>query len=285
MAYTIQAAFDQFFESINLAGDHRETATARKKSLISLLGHHFNILESFDSGSISHFTALKGKADLDIIVALHYSRHVKDKSPTELLQSIRDALGKYRNQVRKNGQAVTLYYDTWPNVDIVPVSRSIDNAGNITHYNVPDANKGTWIESNPKAHSKLIDSRSGACGGNFRKIIKMMKSWNQNHSSYLQSYHIEVMAVITFNTDLSDLPWNVLQFFKSCHELVASPLWYGMGYADTYLSFSDREEVKKRLATAEKNALMAWYYGKEGKIEDSLSNWKQVFGDTFPSYG
>lgn len=285
MAYSVQSAFDQFFDAINLADDHRATANARKNRIVSLLSNHFEILEAFGSGSIPRYTALKNKADLDVMVALHYGKHIKDKRPIDVLQAVRDALGEYRTQVRKNGQAVTLYYDTWPNVDIVPVSRSVDSAGNVTHFNVPDANTGGWIDSNPKKHSANIEARSGKCGQNFRKVIKMMKAWNANHSSYLQSYHIEVMALQTFDSELADLPWDVFQFFSKCHNLIATPLWHDSGYVDNYLSLVDRGEAKKRLANATDMARLAWYSGVLGHTQESITRWKQIFGGDFPLYG
>jgi len=285
MAYTVQTAFNQFFSAINLADDHRTIATARKDRIVSLLGHHFDILEAFATGSIPRYTALQGKADLDVIIALHYGKHIKDKTPIAVLQSVRDALGEYRSQVRKNGQAVTLYYTTWPNVDIVPVSRGIDNNGTVTHYNVPDSNTGKWIESTPTTHTSDMERRAGVCGPNFRMAIKMMKSWNNSHSGYLQSYHIEVMALRIFDAPMNDLPWEMFMFFQKSRELVGSFLWHGKGFVDEYLTYTDREEAQKRLATAEIKARDAWYQGIENNSERAITYWKQLFGESFPSYG
>jgi len=127
LANTVQAAFDQFYENINLSGDHRETANSRRDRIVSLLEKHFKIIEAFPSGSIPRFTAVRGYADVDVIVALHYSKHIKDRMPSEVLQAVRDSLAEYETTVRKNGQAVTLYYKSWPNVDIVPASRVVDD--------------------------------------------------------------------------------------------------------------------------------------------------------------
>ncbi len=137
MPYTVPASFNKFFENINLPGDHRDTANSRKDSIVSSLKKNYSIIEAFPSGSIPRFTAVKGYADLDVIVALHYANHIEGKKPSEVLQNIRDSLSDYKTNVRKNGQAVTLYYKTWPNVDVVPVSRAVDENNNITHYNIP----------------------------------------------------------------------------------------------------------------------------------------------------
>ena len=175
MPYTVAFSFDKFRENIELSGDHRETATVRKDAIISLLKNEFEILEAFATGSIPRFTTVRGHADLDVMVALHYGKHIKNKKPSEVLQAVRDALGDYRTNCRKNGQAVTLHHKTWPDVDIVPVSRSVDNAGAVTHYNVPDLTTETWFESRPKHHSKVMTEKNDSWGVAFKRISKMIK--------------------------------------------------------------------------------------------------------------
>ena len=191
MPYTVAVSFDRFIENISLTGDHRETANARKVRIVSLLGNTFTILDSFPSGSVPRRTAVKGHADLDVIVVLHWAKHIKGKMPQEVLQEVRDALGEYRTNVRKNGQAVTLHYDSWPNVDIVPVSVTYNNNKSVNHYNVPDMNQGSWLVSRPRRHSKAIDDKALRCGPAFLNIVRMIKEWNKEHSDLLTSFHIE----------------------------------------------------------------------------------------------
>ena len=224
MPYTVPVAFDQFRANIELPGDHREISTKRKDAIVSLLKHDFVILEAFPSGSIARYTAVRGYADLDVMVVLHYGKHIQGKSPAQVLQSVRNALGKYRTNVRKNGQAVTLYYTTWPTVDIVPVFRTGDGGGGVSHYNVPDMNRGVWIPSRPKTHSRHMQEKNDTCGVEFKRIIKMMKWWNHQHSSLLQSFHIEVLALRVFNRYLADYPWDAFEFFKEAALLANSPL-------------------------------------------------------------
>lgn len=285
MALTVQAAFDGFHNAINLPGDHRGAANKRKDHLVSLLANRFTILDAFGSGSIPRFTALKGNSDVDVFLVLHYGRHIEGKTPREVLQAVRDALGTSKNNVRKNGQAVTLYYTTWPNVDIVPVSRVSNHDGSVNHYKVPDMNTGLWIQSNPKEHSADIEKWSGNCGANFRKMIKMMKHWNRHHGGYLQSYHIEVMALNALTSVTDDLPWYLFQYFERCLKLTEGVLWHRYGNVDNYLSWNDRVEVRKRLSWAVDKARGAWYEGTEGRHRQAITYWKQIFGDDFPQYG
>jgi len=92
MAYTIPVAFDTFLSSIALSGDHRDTAERRREHLVSLLEAKFTVLDTIPTGSILHGTAVAGTADLDIITVLHYGKHIQNRSPKAVLESIRDAL-------------------------------------------------------------------------------------------------------------------------------------------------------------------------------------------------
>ena len=287
MSYTVAASFDKFRENIEPPTYQRETATARKKHLISQLENDFEILDSFATGSLPKFTAVKNYADLDIMVVLRYSKHIEGKTPSKVLQEIRECLGKYRTNVRKNGQAVTLYYKTWPNVDVVPVSRTKNDDGSVSHYNVPDMNTETWLKSQPVPHSNEMRDKNEEFGYQFKRIVKMIKWWNHQHSSYLSSYHIEVLALKGMSGKFSEYPWNVFQFFDKSVELVQESLWHHISHVDSYLDWKKRNEAIKRLETARDKSRNAWHktYGDNNDHEGAIKIWRQIFGDQFPDYG
>jgi len=191
MAYTIPVAFDTFISNIALSGDHRDTAEKRRERLVSLLEGSFTVLDTILAGSIPHGTAVAGAADLDIITVLHYGKHIKGKSPKAVLESIRDALAGSSKIVKKNGQAVTLYYTKWPNVDVVPASRVDNSDGTVSHYNIPDMNRGVWLQTRPRRHNKAM----AALSARQRQLIQMLKCWNSAHSSIMQSYHLAVLVM------------------------------------------------------------------------------------------
>lgn len=287
MPYTVEASFDKFRENIELSGDHRETANARKDDIMNLLKNNFTVIEAFPSGSIPRYTALKNSSDLDVIVALHYGKHIKDKKPSEVLQSVRDCLANYKTNVRKNGQAVTLHYKTWPNVDVVPVCQVVNDNKEVTNYEVPNMNDETWIKSKPKTHSNNMSEKNKNCGDLFKRIVKMIKHWNNIHSGLLQSYHIEAMAMSIYSGELESYSWNIYSFFDQACGLIQSPMYYNGSQVDTYLDSLKRAEILKRLEIAKSKASNAWYltFSNNNNHEKAIEIWQQIFGDKFPNYG
>ena len=104
MPYTVQTAFAQFFDNINLTADHHEIAKSRRERLVSLLSKDFEVLDAIAIGSIPKYTAIQGEADLDVMVVLHYGKHIQGKNPSQVLSSVRKALAEYRTELRRNGQ-------------------------------------------------------------------------------------------------------------------------------------------------------------------------------------
>ena len=284
MPYTVAASFEKFRENIELKIRNRSIAAQRRNHIVSIMKDNYTIIEAFPTGSIPRYTALQGYADLDVMVALH-PKHIRRKKPSHVLQLVRDCFADYKTIVRKNGQAVTLYYKSWPHVDIVPVLRTLNNQ-NISRYMVPDMNREVWIISKPKIHTFRLALRNRVCGKAFKHIIKMIKWWNFQHSSLLQSFHIEVLALKILRGKLKDYSWDVFKFFDKAWKLVDSPSVYDGSKIDDYLDKNTRNEVVKRLKKARNNARRAWILNH--RIDnncEAIQIWRQIFGEKFPTYG
>lgn len=283
MPYTLAVSFDKFIENISVSGNLSETANSRSQSIVNLLDKEFSILEAFPLGSLVSGTSLKGYADADVMFVLHFRNHIEGKSPADVLQAVRDKLSEYNTRVaKKNGQAVTLYFKTWPNVDIVPAYRVADN-GVFYCYKIPNMNDGTWIETRPKVH---IQNMSGMSISKIN-LVKMIKEWNRKHSSYLSSFHIEVMA-LSYEDFYEDYAWHAFKFFEHMHGKIdyRIPSPSGLsGYVDDYLSYSDRQEAKQRIETALRNSRTAWSDSYNNKDKESIEGFGRLFGERFPSYG
>lgn len=287
MPYTVPYSFTKFFEEIAIDGALIDTANTRRDRIVELLEDGFHIMEAFPTGSLVRGTALSGRADVDVMTILHYGEHIENKSPRQVLEDVRNHLSSYNARlVRKNGQAVTLYFKTWPNVDIVPAKR-VANAGVFSHYEIPDMNRGEWIKTNPRTHDAAMSQTSLAS----RQLIQMVKTWNRAHSEYLQSFHIEVLALIHGPVDPGDWPWTVLKFFETALKSIKSYALFhpssGHGLVDDYLSYSDRQEATARIERARDLARDAWYavYPPNADHAKAIAKYRIIFGGDFPAYG
>lgn len=285
MALTVAYAFDQFFSAINLPGDHRELANNRKDWIVRRLNSNLTILDSFPMGSIPRFTALKGHADLDVMVVLHYGQHVKGRKPSAVLSTVRSALGAGAGSVRRNGQAVTMKFVSWPDVDVVPAVRITNNDGSVSHFQIPDMNREEWIDTRPHSHSKQMQAAASARGPEFRKIVKMLKDWNRRQDVSIQSYHLEVIA-LRMSSDWEDTGWAIYQWFAEAEKSMHF-LWHSDSDVTAYLEYPRAIRAIEQCRVAKDAALNAWYYsrGTAKNEKTSITAWRSIFGMTFPAYG
>jgi hypothetical protein len=248
------------------------------------------VVEAFSSGSIPRYTALRGYADLDVMVALHYGLHIKHRTPRQLLSVVQQSLSPhYRATTRTNGQAVTLHFATWPKVDVVPAAWVVDARGQVVEYCIPDANRDAWIYTKPKMHDREMVLAASVRGAAFRQAVKMLKEWNRVHSGLMQSYHLEVLAlrILTAGVLSAGFPWTFTTFFKQAAQLTRSPLWHQGNRVDESLDVRKRAEVVKRLDAAHTRSRRAWYltFGRNNNHRHAIGIWQQVFGGRFPGYG
>lgn len=288
MPHTISASFDKFYTEINLPGDHRKDANLRRHWLERNLKAKFDILETLSFGSIPRFTALQDHADLDILVVLNYQKHILNNKPSKVLKSVRNSLSTYATSVRRNGQAVTLKFKSWPNVDIVPAAKVIDEySGAFLHYKIPDMNREVWIPTNPQKHKLRLYTKASQCGSNFRKVITMMKHWNRvKNSSRIQSFHIEAIASETFNSFMTDIPWECCQFFQAAIDKMNFH-YFDSSDISAYMDYSTALQVSNILKEAQSIAIEAWIAGLNDQVSDryAIQLWRKVFGLKFPLYG
>lgn len=112
----------------------------------------------------------------------------------KFLYRVREALDGYQIEtVGARGQAVRLFYQSAPHVDIAPVF-SYTGGG----YALP-AGDGTWITAGPDTHKTWFNKRNEELGHNLKPFVKILKRWNRVHSEHLKSFHLEVVAANFFS--------------------------------------------------------------------------------------
>lgn len=282
MILTVPQAFQRFYEAVNLPGEHRAAANVRKDWIVARLGRSMSVLGAHAIGSIPRYTALAGHADLDVLVVLHHGMHIKDRSPAQVLAAAKSALGAGAGAYRRNGQAVTIRFNSWPDVDVVPAARVLSGAV-FSHYKIPDMNRGAWIKTDPQQHARKINAAAAMHGGGFRRTITMIKHWNRRQDVRLQSYHVEVIA-LGVDGDWDDPAWAVYRWFRASKTRTRF-CWDGADDASAYLTWERAGRAAGRLAECESVALQAWRHADRGDHREAIRLLRTIFGNEFPAYG
>lgn len=285
--FHVDTAFEEFHAAIALSGDHHALANSRAEWIVRQLRGSFEVLDHFTMGSIPKYTALSGHADLDVLVVLHFGKHIKGKCPGRVLIDVRKALGPRAGSPRRNGQAVTVTFDSWPNVDVVPASRTMaDKAtGKVKHYRIPDMHRGEWLVTKPRRHTRNIKARASLEGPEFRRVVRMVKDWNRRQAVRLQSYHVEVIALQVLDS-YDDYSWAVYRWFEVAQDHLDICIYEGHDVA-AYLTDDQRNAIDDQLRGAGKTASDAWYATCDTNDDHELAIklWKSIFGQRFPDCG
>lgn len=278
MPHTVPFSFHKFLDLISIPDDLAPMVESRRKAILNLLGKSFEIVGTFPTGSLVRGTGLKNKSDLDVFAILG-GRHFNGRTPRQVLEDVRTTLSDYNAQiVRRNGQAVTLYFETWPNVDIVPAAL----VGGSTAFKIPSANNNGWIGTNPLAHDGVVAGLSEPG----RELVRVVKAWNHAHSGYFQSFHIEMIAAgLMLPGDPGDTddgwPLALSMFFDRALMMTDASTSISADYG-----VDDWSELRKRLRTAQEIALDAWHAVYEhGDAKTCIEKCRVLLGGSFPAYG
>ncbi|OGR14885.1 MAG: hypothetical protein A2277_19910 [Desulfobacterales bacterium RIFOXYA12_FULL_46_15] len=284
MSRKIATAFNKFYRNIKISKEYRKIAYQRKNEILPILKDKLNVVEFISTGSVPRNTALYKNADFDLIVVFDYGQKIKNIKPAEVLQSICEIFNDSDIKATTNGQTVTLHYETLPNIDITPALKIFDNEKSIKTCNIPDSTSKKWIQTKPNQHTRDMINEHLICGTSFRKIIMIVKHWNQMRGSYLQSYHIEVMALKIFHFKLENIAWEIFYYFEKAADLISKPLWHEGILVDSYLNPKNRFEIRTMMQNDRDSLFAAWQKIQNidsGYIE-AFTIWKKIFGEKFP---
>lgn len=293
MATTIQQAFAQLKQNLEITGLQATTVSTRQQSVRAVMEAELTVLDSFLTGSYSRNTMIAplAEADIDIFFVLdnryfhHY--HEQNGGQAGLLDLVKRTLRRTYTRtpdISRNGQAVTIRFDDFT-VDVVP---GFNRQGG--GYLIPNSIRQSWLATDPKKHVELISNANKVHGGNFVPLVKMIKGWNRTNSKYFNSFHLEVLALqILDGVTISDLPSGVRFYFDKARALVRQqnpdPAGYG-GDVGNYINTQAKiEESANKMQLAYSRAVKAEAAAARGSLREAITTWTLLFDSYFPAYG
>jgi len=296
---SLDEAFRKFKSRLELNEREQKNASQRHAEAREYLEKKFAVERSFLTGSYARHTKTKPLKDIDIFFVLKDSeRHYRSKAPSVVLDEFHDALVKKygKDAVRKQGRSINIDFgvvvDAKDNtdyrvvsVDTVPAFADGDN------YEIPDADSGQWIKTNPDIHAEKAVTAHKNFSDEWKGLVRMVKYWNNNprHGTdkpVKPSFLIEVMALEClhggwqgrFDYELQGLFSTLAdRIFDQWPDLagLGPPISDGMDAAR-------KTRARDLLRQASRDASIAINLARQGQNGEALKAWRALFGPKFP---
>lgn len=248
------------------------------------------------SGSYKRHTAIRPRKldgvlqipDIDILVITDYS---KNNSPKDILNELDKAIQRigYEN-TKKQNRSINISLST-VEMDVVLL---IAPYGYDAEWFIGDKKSDTWIFTDPRKQAQYTIEKNKEYDNYFVPLVKLFKWWRREfpistRRNRPKGIAIEKMVGDNFETGESIGEIFVLTIEKMVAEYESSYLVStipyvtdpGDGYSNLLdgLSSEDFSKFYKHLSKAAEIARKAYDSTDE---EESLSNWRKIFGPEFP---
>lgn len=284
---TVTEAFAEFKSRLELTPAEREKAASRHPGVRTAIGEVWDLIEDFLTGSYKRDTKIRPLSDIDLSVVLNGDEYgdlyyYGNQGYARVLDDLESILHKayLRTPVRVQSHSVNLDFSDF-GFDVVPAFR--DKGG---FYWIPDQDRGKWIKSYPKHHTKIPSEMNDLCDGKLKPVIKMFKCWNRNSGDILKSFHIEALSLKIFREGIPTSFQEALSHFFYGASFYMDYQCYdpadGAKQIDDYLTSVQRVRLKTELESSWDEANMALDLEAEGQHSLAVSVWKELIGKPFP---
>lgn len=290
MPKTTADAFNEFKEKLKLTSAQADLVKSRRDNAIGYVKDAFGSSSDLPFawgkliGSAGRQTIIRPLEDLDVMVKFTNKDDIFETyryDSKRFLYRVRDALNEFSVKVvGARGQAVRLFYKSPPHVDIAPVF-GWSSGG----YALPDG-KGGWLTTDPDFHDTYFAQRNRELGYHFKPRVRMLKRWNNEHSKYFKSFHLETVVSNAFSTMGNDSRDACEKFFSWAQTRlsIADPAGHDPDLSG-YLTWNARQQLINNLEAARQRANKANAAEIAGDHQEAIRLWRIIFGSEFPAYG
>lgn len=292
---SIDEAFRKFKHRLELNQREQDNASERHKEVREWVREKFAIESDFLTGSYARYTKTKPLKDIDIFFVMKDSeRHYRNEPAGNVLDDYRAHLVKKYGEkaVRRQSRSINVDFGVTVkeedktdykimSIDTVPAFACGDD------YEIPDADTGKWIKTNPKIHAEKATAAHQAFASEWKGLVRMVKYWNNKHDKPIKpSFLIEVMALQCIVPPWGrDFAREIQQFFATLADRIgdtwADPAGLGPPISES-MDAARIARARQLLTAAVKQADLAIHQVRQGKNGEALKTWRDVFGPMFP---
>lgn len=295
---TIDEAFRKFKNRMELNDKEQKNASDRHVEVREYVRTKFAIERDFLTGSYARYTKTKPLKDIDIFFQMAESeKHYRDTAAGVVLDDYKKVLvDKYGEKaVRRQSRSINVDYGVNVtaddktdyrilSVDVVPAFV----CGN--DYEIPDGDTGKWIKTNPEIHAEKATQAHKAYGSEWKGLVRMAKYWNNNlkhgEKPIKPSFLIEVMALQCFYGGWGgQFDREIQAFFATMADRIGDIWPDPAGLGPPISNSMDAQRVvraRQALAAAAGQAGVAINHVRQGRNDEALRVWRDLFGPMFP---
>jgi hypothetical protein len=284
--------FMRFLENIALTEAQEADGSTKQAGVRSCLNaHYYGTASTTDNsmlvGSWGKRTRIRPPRDVDVLfrlpneVYLRFSGYSGNKQ-SALLQEVKGVLQKTYSDtdMRGDGQVVVVRFSASFKVEVVPAFLLTTG-----RYWICDTNDGgKFKEVDPLAEINAVETLNTASNGNYRHLVRMMKTWQRVCSVPIKSFQLELVAA-DFVRQWPSVgkpefyyDWMTRDFFA-----------YLIGQAHTYVFVPGTYELvplgdawKSMAETAYGRAAKAEEYEHDDMVIHAGEQWQKIFGTDIP---
>lgn len=292
MATTVHMAFEEFFQNINLDREDRnlvtEHHTLREKlrSIFALDAQPSDFL----SGSYARNTIIKPPHDVDFFICFDNKNEGNKEEKANGASSFHEYV---INTIRGNRE---IFGEKWR---ITSQTRSINirQVGSTfgfdivpsfpskSYFIIADRDYDEWIETNPRKFDDLMTKKNQQLGSWLKRLIKVLKAWNNYKNKPLKSFFIEVLLYNIVKRQPQSYPSAVTEIFEALSSIIYDPI-EDPALPDTQIDYffddTARGQAEEKLTEASEYAKQALTYEEKGEHQEAIRIWRRVFGREFP---
>jgi len=276
---TLLQSINQLIDNITVTDRQEENI---KQSLSNIEGYlkdkesGLSIERTFTNGSYARDTNIRPLDDIDMFAVLKFDEW-KDEygnlpNPQSVLTKFKNylnGLNDYKDKVKQDRPCVTIELSN-KSFDILPSFEQATGG-----YLIPNYDLKSWTYSYPEKLTNDLDSVHKLRNYKIKPTIKAVKYWNRENNKLIPSYHIEEVAINTFQiNDFSNYEESIRLWFNNAEYYLQSSKFKS---TDEHTAAINKiKKVKDKLNDAKKK----YDLGNEG---EAMQIWKDIFGREFPT--
>jgi hypothetical protein len=286
---TVDGAFAELDEALNLDPAQRKRAQERHNSIRDVLDEAGLVSSSFLQGSFARKTMLKPLKDVDIVIVLKpefWDRLRGPDGPQSAMSWFKAVVAAHWPDAtfdqgdKPSGKALRVTFaDLDFDIDLVPAF-DIDN----DYVLIGDREQQSWEPSNTRRQNSAVSQRNQNTAGRFVHQVRELKSLVKNHSEleFIKGIVVESLAfaVITAKAPDKNAIADVLEHARTA---VNGPVIDPAGDDDVTVKWTpvERQIAVRVFGEMTEQAAEALRLEADHDVDAAIDVWHNLIGDPF----